>query len=119
VSGPRWQFALPPPRVSIQKQFMEPTWQDHHDLIFWLWACLHDADAFLEASRRMTAAMHEVSKDGVHNFGRNRAQLNVLDGRPPRPKPASEDWAALLDCGRPVVLVTGCLPYGVFPQMPS
>jgi hypothetical protein len=56
---------------------MEPTWQDHHDLNFWLWACLHDAEAFFEASHRSTAAMHEVSKDVVHNLGRNRAQLNA------------------------------------------
>jgi hypothetical protein len=55
---------------------MQPTWQDHY-LNFWLWACLHDADAFLEASRRSTAAMHEVSKDAIHNFGKDRAQLNA------------------------------------------
>ena len=56
---------------------MEPTWQDHHDLNFWLWACLQDGGAFLELSRRSTAAMHEVSKDAIHNFGKNRAHLNA------------------------------------------
>jgi len=56
---------------------MQPTWQDHYDLNFWLWACLQDGEAFLESSRRSTAAMHEVSKDAIHNFGKNRARLNA------------------------------------------
>jgi len=59
------------------KAIMEPTWQDHYDLNFWLWACLQDGEAFLESSQRSTAAMHEVSKDGIHNFGKNRARLNA------------------------------------------
>lgn len=56
---------------------MQPTWQDHHDLNFWLWACLQDGDAFLESSRRSTSAMHEVSKDAIHNLGKNRVHLNA------------------------------------------
>jgi hypothetical protein len=52
---------------------MQPTWQDHHELNFWLWACLQDGEAFLESSRRSMAAMHEVSKD----FGKNRAHLTT------------------------------------------
>jgi hypothetical protein len=33
-----------------------PTFMDHHYLNFWLWACLHDAEAYLRAS----AALHSI-----------------------------------------------------------
>jgi len=28
---------------------------DHYDLNFWLWACLHDAEAYLESSRQLNS----------------------------------------------------------------
>jgi len=34
---------------------MQPTWMDHYDLNFWLWACLHDAEAYLESSRQLNS----------------------------------------------------------------
>jgi hypothetical protein len=36
---------------------------DHYYLNFWLWACLHDAEAYLESSRRFTSAMRSNPKD--------------------------------------------------------
>ena len=42
---------------------MQPTWMDHHYLNFWLWACLHDAEAYLESSRQSISAMRSPSKD--------------------------------------------------------
>jgi hypothetical protein len=29
----------------------QPTWIDHHELNFWLWACLKDGEAYLQSSR--------------------------------------------------------------------
>jgi hypothetical protein len=34
---------------------MQPTWMDHDCLNFWLWACLHDAETYLESSRQFTS----------------------------------------------------------------
>jgi hypothetical protein len=34
---------------------MQPTWMDHHNLNFWLWACLHDAEAYIESSRQLNS----------------------------------------------------------------
>jgi hypothetical protein len=43
---------------------MQPTWMDHYYLNFWLWACLHDAEAYLEASRQFISARTRIaSKD--------------------------------------------------------
>jgi hypothetical protein len=36
---------------------------DHYYLSFWLWVCLHDAEAYLESSRRFTSARQDISKD--------------------------------------------------------
>jgi len=36
-----------------------PTFMDHHYLNFWLWACLHDAEAYLAAS----AAFYSIARD--------------------------------------------------------
>src|SRR5271163_2714168 len=42
---------------------MQPTWTDHNDLNFWLWACLNDAEVFLESSRQVSAAVSDLSKN--------------------------------------------------------
>jgi hypothetical protein len=42
---------------------MQPNWMDHHYLNFWLWACLHDAEAYLESRRQETAAISSGLKD--------------------------------------------------------
>lgn len=44
---------------------MQPTYMDHYYLNFWLWACLHDAEAYLESSHRFTSAMRNTPKDLV------------------------------------------------------
>ncbi len=49
---------------------MQPTWMDHHYLNFWLWACLHDAEAYLDSSRQL----HSVTIS--HNEARNHLDLN-------------------------------------------
>jgi hypothetical protein len=36
---------------------------DHHYLNFWLWACLHDAEGYLESRRQETAAISSGLKD--------------------------------------------------------
>ena len=38
----------------------QPTWWDWHQLNFWLWACLHDGTAYLEASTELQSAMGEL-----------------------------------------------------------
>ncbi|MGO8738542.1 hypothetical protein [Rhodoblastus sp.] len=43
---------------------MEPTFQDHHDLQFWLWACLKAGDDFLAACGQETSVRHRVA--GIH-----------------------------------------------------
>jgi hypothetical protein len=53
---------------------MEPTYMDHYYLNFWLWACLHDAEAYLESSRRFTSAMRNSPKDWVA-FQKERSSL--------------------------------------------
>ena len=39
---------------------MQPTWMDHHYLNFWLWACLHDAEAYLESSRQLNSVIRSI-----------------------------------------------------------
>ena len=53
---------------------MQPTYMDHYYLNFWLWACLHDAEAYLESSRRFTSAMRNSPKDWVA-FQKERSSL--------------------------------------------
>jgi hypothetical protein len=41
--------------MTDNQQQPSPTWMDHHNLNFWLWACLRDAEAYLEASKKSLA----------------------------------------------------------------
>jgi hypothetical protein len=53
---------------------MQPTYMDHYYLSFWLRACLHDAEAYLESSRRFTSAMGNNPKDWAA-FQKERSSL--------------------------------------------
>jgi hypothetical protein len=58
---------------------MQPTYMDHHYLNFWLWACLHDAEAYLESSQRFSSAIGNIPKDR-NAFQRERLSLqNNMD----------------------------------------
>ena len=39
----------------------EPTYRDHYQLNFWVWACLQDANSYLEASNRFWSIMGKPS----------------------------------------------------------
>src|SRR3954453_19599664 len=39
-----------------------PTYMDHHYLKFWLWACLHDGEKYLEANREERSISSEFRK---------------------------------------------------------
>jgi hypothetical protein len=42
-----------------------PTYMDHHYLNFWLWACLHDGEAYLAASSAFRAVTAELPTSGA------------------------------------------------------
>jgi hypothetical protein len=49
---------------------------DHHDLNFWLWACLHDAETYLESSRQFTSSIIGGPKDWA-TFDDERERLSA------------------------------------------
>jgi hypothetical protein len=53
---------------------MQPTYMDHYYLNFWLWACVHDAEAYLESSRRFTSAIRNSPRDWA-TFQKERSAL--------------------------------------------
>jgi hypothetical protein len=54
---------------------MQPTYMDHYYLNFWLWACLHDAEAYLESSRRFTSSIPNDPKDWATFLQKERPAL--------------------------------------------
>lgn len=56
-----------------------PSWMDHHYLNFWLWACLHNAEAYL----RKSAEFREIllaSSDNWREFHNRRVEAqNLMD----------------------------------------
>src|SRR5215510_13927797 len=41
-----------------------PTFMDHHYLNFWLWACLHDGEAYLAASGASRSSHRDLGSGG-------------------------------------------------------
>jgi hypothetical protein len=49
-------------------------WMDHHYLNFWIWACLHDAEAYLESSREHQAALAKFFESARNNSRLSRVE---------------------------------------------
>jgi hypothetical protein len=56
---------------------MCPTWMDHYYLNFWLWACLHDAEAYLGSSRQFNSVIGSIPHNPQEkSAAQNRLELN-------------------------------------------
>jgi hypothetical protein len=56
---------------------MQPTWMDHHYLNFWLWACLCDAEAYLESSRQFNSVISSI----IHNTHTLQERISAARNR--------------------------------------
>lgn len=57
---------------------MQPTFMDHYYLNFWLWACLHDAETYLEVSRQFSSIMRDT-KDWAASHNERLSAKRHLD----------------------------------------
>ena len=53
----------------------KPTWMDHYNLNFWLWACLSDAEAYLAASEHLMASVRKLGQSGENFAAANAERL--------------------------------------------
>jgi hypothetical protein len=55
------------------------TWMDHRNLNFWLWACLSDAEAYLQSSSEFRDILADPQKDPKKFNERRIASQNLME----------------------------------------
>lgn len=63
-------------------QPQDATWWDHHELTFWLWATLNNADRYLSLSAESQAATEAMFNSDISHWSEDRAKLDDLNRHP-------------------------------------